>query len=71
MQSTHYTMTVSIFNYHLTVIIRHNLVLKPDTLQSFSTKYIAYFQQYSYLCCLTPRSQQPLHPGLNIVDIRV
>ncbi len=28
-------MTAIIFNYHLTVIIRHNLVLKPDTLQSF------------------------------------
>ena len=50
-------MTAIIFNYHLTVIIRHNLVLKSDTLQSFSTKYIAYFQQYSYLCCLTPGSR--------------
>lgn len=64
-------MTATIFNYHLTVINRHNLVLKPDTLQSFSAKYITHFQQYSYLYCLTPGSRQPLHPGLSIVDIRV
>ena len=43
MQSTHYTMTVSIFNYHLTVINRHNLVLKPDTNSLFLLSILLIF----------------------------